>query len=530
MSRFAQHGRKPTENRACGHRFGQACAAAGSLTLTLSLALFHAPEALAQARSGIYINNDVLNSLGPGPGAAPAAPLAPAAPALPSAPALPGAASPQLAPPPQGGSGGLTFQTYGSGDFVVTRPGTLLFPPLEDPTSTLAPGFTSNHAARSEAMSNAFAEGPEPTSQLLIPLQNPSADNDSIVVYMDNLPTADPDAGPGSAPVLTLRRPPLAAPQPAPRKPAVPERMLAESGASSIDDTTAELAPEFRTVEPEAAGAPAMAESPEIAAVDETPLEEIPAADTRVSEVPAALDAPVRSEIPVRSEVPVPSAPAASVAGAGGAPTGETMSEPMQAAEAAATPARQEDAAMSGAPTAAAPAMSEVPAQAAPQDTAEGPVSLLPSGSVSTAPAASDDAPAPVAYGGTASPSDTDATAPPASGVQTASLTVGAAAEGLSFAFDSDSAELSDRAQMDLRSLARSLRASDDSRIQVLGFAAAQDGSQDLARKLALSRALKVRTFLIDAGVPSARIQVRSLGDKSGGGPANRVDIRPFDS
>src|SRR3546814_8216962 len=42
-----------------------------------ALAPGFAPEAVAQSRSGITINNDVLNSLGPGPAAAPAAPLAP---------------------------------------------------------------------------------------------------------------------------------------------------------------------------------------------------------------------------------------------------------------------------------------------------------------------------------------------------------------------------------------------------------------------------------------------------------------------
>src|SRR3546814_16669532 len=81
---------------------------------------------------------------------------------------------------PAAGSGSLGFQPYGTGNFVVTRPGTLLFPPLQAPTSTLIPGFagagdshTANHAARTQAFDNAFAEGPEPSSQLLTPLQDP---------------------------------------------------------------------------------------------------------------------------------------------------------------------------------------------------------------------------------------------------------------------------------------------------------------------------------------------------------------------
>jgi len=46
-------------------------------------------------------------------------------------------------------------------------------------------------------------------------------------------------------------------------------------------------------------------------------------------------------------------------------------------------------------------------------------------------------------------------------------------------------------------------------------------------RRLSLSRALAVRAFLIDQGVRSTRLDVRALGDKTGDGPADRVDIVP---
>ncbi|HEY9548222.1 MAG TPA: OmpA family protein, partial [Kiloniellaceae bacterium] len=113
-------------------------------------------------------------------------------------------------------------------------------------------------------------------------------------------------------------------------------------------------------------------------------------------------------------------------------------------------------------------------------------------------------------------------------GLQTASLTVGAI-DDMTFLFEVDSAELSAEAQSELRALAEALHG-DGSDIQVLGFASGQDASEDQARKLALSRALKVRSFLIDAGIASARIRVRSLGDRADGGPANRVDIKPIGS
>src|SRR3546814_6117907 len=79
-------------------------------------------------------------------------------------------------------------------------------------------------------------------------------------------------------------------------------------------------------------------------------------------------------------------------------------------------------------------------------------------------------------------------------GLQTASLTVGAI-DDMTFLFEVDSAELSAEAQSELRTLAEALHG-DGSDIQVLGFASGRDASDDQARKLALSRALKVRSFL----------------------------------
>src|SRR3546814_17422778 len=67
-------------------RSGRIPATAGAFALALGLTPAVAPEAAAQSNSGIYIHNDVLNSLGPGPEAAPFAPLAPAAPPTPLSP------------------------------------------------------------------------------------------------------------------------------------------------------------------------------------------------------------------------------------------------------------------------------------------------------------------------------------------------------------------------------------------------------------------------------------------------------------
>jgi outer membrane protein OmpA-like peptidoglycan-associated protein len=474
MSRLAQHGHETTGDRGFRPRYGRAGRLAGGLALALPLALVQVPAAQAQT-SGIYINNDVLNSLGPGPDAAAPAPLAPDAPPTPLSPRNSMTYQPPaLALPPAGQpNNGLSFQTYGSGNYVVTRPGTLLFPPLEAPTSTLAPGFEDNHAARTEAMNNAFAGGPEPSSQLLIPLHDAAPANDnSVVVFMENLPSADSDAGAADAPRVTLRNP-AAAPGPAPRKPEVSPEMLAETGATTIDD--AGLAPEFQ------AGA---AEAP-------------------VPQEPVTAKAPMTESAPVAEPAATPAAAATTQA-----------SESTATASAAA----EQTAAPESSASVAAPLANPSPAAAS------APVSLLPD-SAATPVETTELAGPPAAQPAASQP----VAAPTPATVQTASLNVGPVGD-MSVLFDGDSAELSENVQADLRALANSMQASEDRRIQVLGFASSEGGSEDLARKLALSRALKVRTFLIDAGVASTRIQVRSLGDKSEGGPANRVDIRPIDS
>lgn len=487
MTRHTAHGRKAAKNRPASRLKGPAGAALGALVLAAALTPGLPTEAAAQSRSGIFINNDVLNNLGPGPDAAQVAPLNPT-PLTPGGPApsyqyqAPGLQSYQApayqAPAAQGGNGGLSFQPQGSGNFVVTRPGTLLFPPLEAPSSTLAPGFggVDNQAARAEALNNAFAEGPEPSSQLLIPLDNgagtavagvnASGGSDSVTVNMGALPPADPNAQLSTAPRLTLVQPPMPAPPPAPRKPEVPAEMLAEIDLAPIDNGPAELAPEFMTPAP-------------------TEVADLP---------PEAAETPEPAEMPAAAPESAPSSLQAS------APTSEpAAAEPVSSAD-----------------VPAPVALAETPSAPAPKAPAEtAPVSLLPAADNGAAASAPEPMPAPAT-----------------SGLQTASLTV-EGVEDMTFLFEAASAELSAEVQTELRSLADTMRTNEEW-IQVLGFASdpsgAATGANDQARKLALSRALKVRSFLIDAGIASARIQVRSLGDRAEGGPANRVDIKPIGS
>jgi len=56
-------------------------------------------------------------------------------------------------------------------------------------------------------------------------------------------------------------------------------------------------------------------------------------------------------------------------------------------------------------------------------------------------------------------------------------------------------------------------------------FAAGNAETASQARRLSLSRALAVRSFLIDKGIESTRMDVRALGTKFEDGPPDRVDI-----
>ena len=91
--------------------------------------------------------------------------------------------------------------------------------------------------------------------------------------------------------------------------------------------------------------------------------------------------------------------------------------------------------------------------------------------------------------------------------------------------FDKDSARLPDGARDTLAHLAS--RMTDDATLEVelLAYATGDEENSSKARRLSLSRALAVRSFLIDQGVRSTRIEVRALGNKVPEGPPDRVDI-----
>lgn len=71
--------------------------------------------------------------------------------------------------------------------------------------------------------------------------------------------------------------------------------------------------------------------------------------------------------------------------------------------------------------------------------------------------------------------------------------------------------------------------AATETRLQLKAYAEAKGNDTSKARRLSLSRALAVRSFLIENGLRSTRIDVRALGIARDGGAPDRVDIVTLD-
>lgn len=122
--------------------------------------------------------------------------------------------------------------------------------------------------------------------------------------------------------------------------------------------------------------------------------------------------------------------------------------------------------------------------------------------------------------------------APPPPPQQSAALTsrpapTGALKPGQQFrlGFDSGSAAISGGMETQLDGVAKSMKQDGNLRLQLLAYAGGGAQTPSQARRLSLSRALAVRSKLIEKGIRSTRIDVRALGNKSEGGPPDRVDI-----
>lgn len=124
-------------------------------------------------------------------------------------------------------------------------------------------------------------------------------------------------------------------------------------------------------------------------------------------------------------------------------------------------------------------------------------------------------------------PAVEDAAEPDPETTQTARLPEQGLPEQVRLDFGSGSAELGEQQREMLDALADRLKQNDRQRIQLMAFAEGTEETASRARRLSLSRALAVRSYLIDQGIRSTRMDVRALGNTADSGPLDRVDIVP---
>jgi outer membrane protein OmpA-like peptidoglycan-associated protein len=92
--------------------------------------------------------------------------------------------------------------------------------------------------------------------------------------------------------------------------------------------------------------------------------------------------------------------------------------------------------------------------------------------------------------------------------------------------FKQGGAKLSSVSIKTLDIIAKNLNAKPKLRMQIKAYAGEPNISQSNARRLSLSRALAVRSYLIKKGIRSTRIDVRALGNKVASGAPNRADLK----
>ena len=189
-------------------------------------------------------------------------------------------------------------------------------------------------------------------------------------------------------------------------------------------------------------------------------------------------------------------------------------SAPKQLSEAKAPPAPAKPAAAVETKTAAAPP--PAPAPAPKTEVAEAP----PPPSAPPAPAAPAVAPA-----APSAPEAASATTPAPAAPEQASLPDATGEKPAQVLFNGDDTKLSADGQGVLDGVYAKLEASNELRVQLMAYAAGPDLTSSKARRISLSRALSVRSYLIEKGLRSTRIDVRALGDKEQGAPENRVDV-----
>jgi outer membrane protein OmpA-like peptidoglycan-associated protein len=254
-------------------------------------------------------------------------------------------------------------------------------------------------------------------------------------------------------------------------------------------------------VAPVAATAPAVPRE----SVAATPLAEPKAAPAapNATATPAPSDTATAAPSDTAAAAPsataaIPPAPPAEAATEAASPSPETAPPPPPPSEAKAAPVPVKPATPTVAPPSRVPTAS--PSHAA-ETAMAAPPSLPPAPPVAATPVTPVAAPAAVAA---------------AAGGSTRVL------------FAAGAADLPDAAKPELDALVQRLSSNDEARLQLVAHASGSSDQANEARRISLQRALAVRSYLIEHGIASTRMDVRALGNRSdsaAGDPLDRVDV-----
>jgi outer membrane protein OmpA-like peptidoglycan-associated protein len=386
----------------------------------------------------------------------------------------------QLQPPPTSMPRSTLTVPYKPSASIVDGPGAAVPTP---------PATTATAAATPSAASTAVPATPTVTA---IPAVKPA---EPVTKVATTVPTPPQPPEPPPTPPPAPAAPETIAQQEAPATPAVPAESTTSSTTANGVAVSSNLpeAPSSTAI-----AAPATATTVAAPAPAETTTAVVESTATEIAAAPASTAA----------TAPTPSA--ASTAGASAAAAAAGAGEAAEAtAEAPTTTvaANETTKAIENAPAGATPPADTTQPAAQPVQ----PATTTTAPSATTAPAATTTAPATDESQSATAPAEQPAAEPPQDKTQ--------------ILFPEGSAELPPEASQQLDSIAQKLDQDQALRLQLMAYASGTEDTASRARRISLSRALAVRAYLIDKGIRSTRMDVRALGNKVEGDPADRVDI-----
>lgn len=95
----------------------------------------------------------------------------------------------------------------------------------------------------------------------------------------------------------------------------------------------------------------------------------------------------------------------------------------------------------------------------------------------------------------------------------------------MTIAFEKNSSTLTPEAGKSLDAIIRQLNDLPDTRLQIRAYASDGEDGQSSARRMSLSRALIVRSYMSEKGIKPIRLDVRALGPDTDKTPVDRVDL-----